>query len=116
VYQTTSNFGDQGNPHLEDLLGDLKKKGLIDSLVRWPNTLIYLRIKVFYDPKVFSEDEREDLITDTNPAELGGPKIGVANQFLNEGTLPLCISKTQLRRENLEGWIASSTIVRTFFA
>lgn len=73
VYQTVSNFGDKGNPHLESLLADLQTKGLIDSLV-------------FYEPYVFTEEERETLITDANSAELGGPKQCVANQFLNEGS------------------------------
>lgn len=101
VYQTTSNFGDAGNPHLEELLGYLKEKGLIDSLVCRQCFAVLTNKQVFFQPRMFSDEEREDLITDTNPVELGGPKAGVANQFLNEGTLAqsLCSDVLVTKRE-----------------
>eukprot|EP01126_Amoeba_proteus_P052503 TRINITY_DN6346_c0_g2_i3.p1 TRINITY_DN6346_c0_g2~~TRINITY_DN6346_c0_g2_i3.p1 ORF type:complete len:358 (-),score=41.56 TRINITY_DN6346_c0_g2_i3:156-1229(-) len=81
VYQTTSNFGDPANPHLEEFLTHLQGKGLIDSLV-------------FYEPRSFSDEERDDLITDSNPVELEGPKTGIGVQFLNE------VSKRELGRRD----------------
>lgn len=116
VYQTTSNFGDPGNPHILEFLEYLQEKSLIDSLACWREDLHWPSKKVFYQPKTYSEEEREHLITDTNPTELGGPKFGVGNQFLDEGMPQVYFTLTsQLPRENLDDLTAWKMGAPIFF-
>jgi len=72
VYSTVSNFGFPSRPHLEDVLHDLKNKGLVHELVK-------------YEPREFSPKEKAFLISPSaDPMEVGKKPSEVADVFFNE--------------------------------
>jgi hypothetical protein len=81
VYQTISNFGNKASPHLEELLFDLKNRGLIDELVH-------------YATRSFSVAERLAIVSPrARPEEVGGSVETIGEQFMNE------TSKRELGRQ-----------------
>jgi hypothetical protein len=73
VYQTTSNYGEPCNPHLESFLASLKEEGLVDSLI-------------FFETKFeYSTAQRERIVSKQARAEeLGGSVAQIGHQFFNE--------------------------------
>jgi len=70
VYQTTSNFGNKGNPKLEARIKHLVDLGLVDELKK-------------YEPRNFTDEEKHAMCSPI-ATELGGPPTMVSNQFFNE--------------------------------
>jgi hypothetical protein len=72
VWQRVSNFGQESpNPFLGEFLQTLVNKKLVDELI-------------FYEPKLFSREERTELVSQRAGAEVGGPVEAIGNQFFNE--------------------------------
>lgn len=74
VYQTKSNFGEDCNPGLVQLLNNLQKKELIDEVKH-------------YTPRIFTQQEKEALVSpNASKKELSGSSEHIGEQFFNELT------------------------------